>query len=123
MLEQAFSFAAALVVLLHLAFIAFAVLGATLLRRWPRVAWAHLPAVAWAAWVELSGRQCPLTPLELHLRALAGMHLYGEDFVGHYLLPLIYPAQLTRGIQLALGTGVALLNVALYAWWLTRPKR
>src|SRR6516225_8081802 len=56
MLEHVSAFAAALVVLLHLAFIAFAVLGATLLRHWPRVAWAHLPAVAWAAWVELSGR-------------------------------------------------------------------
>jgi hypothetical protein len=118
MLQSASSLAAALVVLLHLAFIAFAVLGAALLWRWPRVAWLHVPAVAWAAFVELANRTCPLTPFEGFLRRSSGASPYGDDFVGHYLLPLIYPAHLTRGIQLALGLGVALLNVVLYAAWL-----
>ncbi|HEY1393493.1 MAG TPA: DUF2784 domain-containing protein [Methylibium sp.] len=118
MARDIYSFAAALVVLLHLAFIAFAVAGAALLWRWPHVAWLHLPAAAWAAYVELSGRWCPLTPLELHLRLLGGRRGYGQDFIGHYVLPLVYPSALTRETQILLGLGVVLLNLILYAAWL-----
>lgn len=51
------------VLLLHLAFILFATLGAALLLRWPRLIWLHLPALGWGIWIELSGGICPLTPL------------------------------------------------------------
>ncbi|HLB85193.1 MAG TPA: DUF2784 domain-containing protein, partial [Steroidobacteraceae bacterium] len=57
------------VLIVHLAFIAFVVLGGLLVLRWPRIAWLHLPAVAWGAWIEFSGGICPLTPLEVNLRA------------------------------------------------------
>ncbi|MCW7541547.1 DUF2784 domain-containing protein [Aquabacterium sp. A7-Y] len=110
--------AAAAVVLLHLAFIAFAVVGAGLLWRWPRLVWIHLPAVLWAAYVELWGQGCPLTPLENRLRRLGGGQGYGSDFIEHYLLPLIYPAALTRELQIVLGVTVALINLGLYAAWL-----
>src|SRR5690349_3694497 len=36
------------VLLLHLAFILFVVAGAALVIRRPRIAWLHLPALAWA---------------------------------------------------------------------------
>lgn len=118
MSPQAYSLAAALVVVLHLVFVAFAVTGAALLWRWPRLAWAHLPAVAWAGYVELAGRACPLTPLELRLRAAAGLGGYSGDFLSHYVLPLLYPAHLTQGVQVMLGAGVLVLNLVLYAAWL-----
>jgi len=120
---DAYEIAAALVLLLHFGFIVFAVAGAALLWRWPRVAWLHLPAVAWAAFVELAGRPCPLTPLENHLRLLGGAPAYTQDFIAHYLLPLIYPEGLTRETQWALGIGVALLNVVLYAAWIRGRRR
>ena len=123
MTGDAWLLAAGLVLLLHLAFIVFAVAGAALLWRWPRVAWLHVPAVAWAAFVELAGRPCPLTPLENRLRGLGGVPGYTQDFIAHYLLPLIYPAGLTREIQWALGVGVALLNVVLYAAWIRGRRR
>lgn len=111
------------VLLLHALFIAFAVLGAALLWRWPRLVWAHLPAVMWAAFVEFSGRICPLTPLENRWRNSAGEAGYSGGFVEHYLLPLIYPAGLTRDVQWWLGAMVLLVNALLYGvWWLKRPR-
>lgn len=104
-----------LVVLLHFAFIAFAVAGGLLVLRWRRVAWIHLPAATWAATVALAGWICPLTPLENALRRAAGEAGYSGGFIEHYVVPLVYPAGLTRELQLVLGLGVLALNLAIYA--------
>lgn len=117
------SWLAGAVLVLHLLFIAFVVAGAALLWRWPRLAWLHVPAVLWGAYAELSGTICPLTPLENRLRALAGEAGYAQGFIEHYLLPLIYPAALTREVQLALGAAVVAVNVLLYALWLRSRGR
>jgi hypothetical protein len=111
-----------LVVLLHAAFIVFVAAGGLLAWHRPRLAWLHLPAAAWGAWIELSGGICPLTPLENSLRAAAGQAGYAGDFVGRYLLPLIYPAGLTREIQIVLGIGVLALNAAIYGALLWRRR-
>jgi hypothetical protein len=102
------------VVAVHLAFVLFVALGGLLVWRWRRLAWAHLPAVAWGVWIELSGGVCPLTPLENHLRRVGGETAYGGDFVGHYLLPMLYPEGLSRGVQAMLAAGVLALNVVVY---------
>jgi hypothetical protein len=98
----------------HLAFVLFVVFGGLLALRRPRVAWLHLPAVAWAALIEFSGWICPLTPLEVALRRGAGEAGYGGDFVEHYLVALIYPAGLTRELQVSIGAGVLLINLVVY---------
>ena len=103
------------VVALHGLFVAFTVCGGFLAWRWHRVVWAHLPALAWGAWVELSSQICPLTPLENHLRALAGEAGYGGGFLQHYLLPLLYPLGLTRHIQWALAAILIAINALAYA--------
>jgi len=103
------------VLLLHLAFILFVVLGGFLVWRRPRLAWLHLPCAAWGAFVEFAGWDCPLTPLENHLRQMSGAAAYLGGFVEHYLSSLIYPAALSRELQLALGLGVVGNNVAAYA--------
>ena len=110
------------VVLLHVAFVLFAVGGGVAVLRWRRLAWLHVPAVLWAALIELAGWVCPLTPLENHLRAAAGESTYGAGFIEHYVLPVLYPAQLTRELQLGLGLGVLLLNLGVYAWLLRSVK-
>ena len=115
-----YRWAADLTLVLHLAFIVFAVFGAALAARWPWVVAAHLPAAGWATFVELTGRICPLTHLENHFLVKAGGAGYPESFIDHYLLPLIYPAGLTRDIQHVLGLSVVLINAALYAWLLLR---
>lgn len=113
-------------VCVHIAFIAFVVLGGLLMLRWPRVVIVHLPAFVWAAYVELSGRICPLTPLENHYRVLAGEAGYGGGFIEHYALPLIYPSDLTRKLQVILGAAVVLVNLTIYALIVThhflRPR-
>ena len=103
-----------LVVLLHLAFILFVMLGGLLVLRRRRLMWLHLPVVAWGAAIEFVGWVCPLTPLENHLRAAAGEAGYSGGFVEHYLIPLIYPEGLTRELQWLLGALVLLVNAAVY---------
>lgn len=107
-----------LVLLAHAGFIVFAAGGALLLPRFPRVAWLHLPAVAWGVGIEWSGAVCPLTPLEVWLRRRAGAAGYEGDFIERYVTAAIYPAGLTREMQIALGAGLLLMNVLLYrrAW-------
>ncbi len=105
---------AELLVVVHFAFILFVLLGGLLVVRWPRLAWIHLPAAVWGAVVEAMGWICPLTPLENRFRMLAGEEGYGGDFVSRYLLPLIYPADLTLDLQLALAGFVVMINVVIY---------
>ncbi|MFO1413805.1 MAG: DUF2784 domain-containing protein [Burkholderiales bacterium] len=107
--------AADAVVALHLAFIVFAVAGGFLVLRDRRVAFLHLPAVAWVVWLEFTGALCPLTPLENALRRAAGESGYPGGFIEHYLLPVIYPAGLTADVQVLLGAGALAVNVAVYA--------
>jgi hypothetical protein len=104
------------VVALHLAFVVFVVLGGLLVARWPRVAWLHLPAAGWGAWVEMAGWLCPLTVLESWLRQRGGGPAYTAGFIEHYLVPILYPFSLSRELQWGLGGLVLLVNVAVYLW-------
>jgi Protein of Unknown function (DUF2784) len=113
---------AALVVAGHLAFVVFATVGGALVLRWPRVALVHLPAAAWAIFVEFTGRLCPLTPLENALRRRAGLGEYSGDFVANYIFPVLYPEGLTRDAQLAIGWFVVALNGIAYGWLLWRRR-
>jgi len=102
-------------VLLHLLFVVFVVAGGFLLLRWPWIGWLQLPASVWGATIEFSSGICPLTPLENHLRALGGEAGYSVSFVERYLMPILYPANLTVPIQIVLGGLVVVVNLAAYA--------
>jgi hypothetical protein len=110
----AIRFLADVTVVLHVAFVVFVVLGGLLVVRWPWVVWAHLPAAAWGAWVEFAGWDCPLTPLENWLRTQGGGPAYASSFIEHYLMPLLYPASLSRELQYTLGALVLLVNAVIY---------
>ncbi|MYN02866.1 DUF2784 family protein [Pseudoduganella sp. DS3] len=114
--------AADAVVLLHLGFIIFALFGALLALRWSRLVCLHLPAAAWAVYIELSGKACPLTYIENDLRQQAGQQGYAGGFVEHYLLPVIYPTGLTPAVQFVLAGVVLVVNLMLYGW-LWRRRR
>ena len=103
------------VVVVHLLFILFVVLGGLLVWRWREVVWLHVPAALWGVLVELMRWPCPLTPLEHSLRLAVGQAGYSGGFVEHYLLPIIYPAGLTPQIQIGLGLFVLLLNGLIYS--------
>lgn len=103
-----------LTVLAHFLFIVFVICGGLLVIRWPKTAFIHLPAAAWGAIVEFFGWICPLTPLENHFRNLAGYNQYSGDFILRYLIPVIYPENLTTTIQTFLGILVIIINVFVY---------
>ena len=111
-----------LVVLVHLGFVVFVILGGLLVMKWAGLIWIHLAAVFWGIAIELSGWICPLTPLENWLRHKGGEENYQFDFVAHYLLPMLYPQGLTRGSQIVLGALVLVVNAAIYGWTFGQRK-
>ena len=111
-----------LVLAVHFGFVLFVVLGGLLVLRWPRLAWVHIPAAIWGVLIEYAGWICPLTPLENSFRMKSGEAGYSGGFVEHYLLPTLYPAGLTRSIQLVLGSAVLFLNLAVYAIVLSKMR-
>ena len=111
-----------LIVVLHFGFVLFVALGGFLVLRWPKVAWAHVPAVVWGAGIELTGWICPLTPLENFLRQRSGQARYAGDFVARYVLPVVYPEGLTRDAQLVLGVAVIAANAAVYTLAVRRAR-
>jgi hypothetical protein len=94
------------------------VAGGLLVLRLHKLAWLHLPCVAWGILIELFGWICPLTPLENQLRQNSAGYSGETGFIEHYLAPMIYPAGLTPGIQYLLALLVLLVNAGIYtiAW-------
>ena len=111
-----------LVLVIHLTFVLFVVLGGLFALRWPRVAWVHVPVALYGATIEFVGFICPLTPLEIALRRRGGEAGYEGGFIEHYITAALYPIGLTREIQLALGVGVLLLNAIVYGIVLRRHR-
>lgn len=111
------------VVLLHAAFVVFVLFGglAVLYRR--VFLWIHPPAALWGFLIEVNDWRCPLTYLERYLRRRAGEAGYPGGFVEHYVIPLLYPGGLTRGLQLVLAGIVVAVNLAVYGWVLRRRFR
>ena len=118
-LPTLFRAAADLVVAVHAAFVVFVVLGALLVVRRPRLVWVHAPAAVWGVFIEFLGWICPLTPLENYLRQRGGASAYQGEFIEHYILPVLYPAHLTRNHQIWLGSLAVVINILLY-WQVVR---
>jgi hypothetical protein len=112
-----------LVLVVHLGFVLFVVLGGLLVLRWPRTAWLHVPAAIWGVLIEYTGWICPLTPLENSFRARGGEAGYTGGFIEHYIQPLLYPAGLTRSTQMVLGSLALVLNLTAYAIVISRMRR
>jgi hypothetical protein len=111
------------VLLVHLLFVVFVVVGGLLVLRWPRLAWVHVPVALYGALIEFVGFICPLTPLEIWLRRRGGEAGYEGGFVEHYITAALYPSGLTREIQVGIGVGVLLLNAFVYATVVRRRRR
>jgi hypothetical protein len=112
-----------LVIVVHFAFILFALFGVFLTLWEKRWAWFHVPVVIWAVLIEWIGWVCPLTPLENWLRHKSGQAGYQGSFIEQYIYPLLYPLGLTRSLQFLLGAIVMSLNLAIYGWILYRKRK
>lgn len=111
------------VLVVHGLFIVWAALGAVAVWRWPTLALLHLPALAWAVWIEVSGGICPLTPLENSLRRAAGQTGYSGGFIDHYVGGAIYPDGLTRETQWVIAGVLLTINAVLYGLMIARVRR
>jgi len=120
-MEPVYILGARVILLLHLLFILYAVLGALLLpyRSW--TVWTHLPAAIWASGISFLGWICPLTPLEKWFLNQARYPAYDGSFIEYYLLNIIYPGDLTRTLQVGLGLFILTVNVLFYWKWLRIP--
>ena len=117
-----YSILADLVLVVHLGFVIFVVLGGFLVLHWPRLAWLHLPAAAWGTLIEFAGWVCPLTPLEQRWRERAGEAGYRDGFIEHYLTSWLYPSGLSRTAQIVLGVLVLVVNGSVYALLIRRRR-
>jgi Protein of Unknown function (DUF2784) len=119
-----------LVLALHVAFVAFVVLGLVLvlLGGWRRWQWvrnpvfraAHLLAIVFVVaqtWLE---QVCPLTTLEMALRARGGDAVYAGSFIGHWLQTLLY-YQAPNWVFAIVYSVFALMVGAAWTW--VRPRR
>lgn len=105
-----------LTAVIHLGFVVFIILGGLLILRWKRFAWFHIPAAIWGALIEFKGWYCPLTYLEIFFLQKAGAEGYRHGFVEHYILPVVYPAEMTRDLQIGLGLFVISVNIIIYGF-------
>ena len=88
------------VLAVHVAIVVFVIGGLALIVagnlrgwRWVNMLWfrlLHAAAIAIVAAQALLGVACPLTTLEMRLRAQAGLATYSESFVGHWLQRGLY---------------------------------
>lgn len=104
----AFSLLADGLVVVHLGFVVFVAVGAVLAWRWPRLIWAHLPAVAWGVAIVTIGFDCPLTPLEKHLRRRGGEDGYDGGFIDHYVEDVLYPEEYTPLLRAVMALFIAI---------------
>ena len=118
--ETMYLFLAEALVVFHFCFVLFVLSGGFLLswRKW--IACLHIPAALWGVIVESTGGHCPLTPLENRLREAVGGVPYEGGFVEHYIMPIVYPHEITYDFQLTLAMMIAVINIVLYTFAFTR---
>jgi hypothetical protein len=97
---SAYRFLADLVLVTHVSFVAFVVLGLLAILcggfagwRWIRNPWfrgAHLAGIGLVVVQAWLGVICPLTTLEMYWREKAGDATYGGTFIAHWLQNLLY---------------------------------
>ena len=112
-----------LVLVTHLAFAAFTVLGGLLVLRRRSLLWLHLAAVLWGVVIQWANWTCPLTPLESYLREAGGEGGYRGGFVEHYVSMILYPENLTVELRYLLGVVLIAVNLLVYGYLFLRKRR
>ena len=111
------------VLVFHLAFVAFAVAGGLLALRWRWVPLVHLPRPGLGGVRRVQRWDLPADAPGKRLARRRRCGRLSGGFVEHYLLPLLYPAELTRTLQFVLGGGLLAFNAAVYfLLWLRRRR-
>ena len=122
--------AADAVLLLHVSFVAFVVVGLVLILAGRVMVWAwvrnwwfrviHLGAIGVVVLQSWLGVICPLTKLEMYLRGKAGDATYAGSFVSHWFEAILYyraPAWVFAVCYTAFGA------IVVFSWIWVRPER
>ena len=118
-----YEMAANLTLIVHFAFILFVVFGALLFFVSTKIVFIHIPAFIWGSYIELTHSTCPLTYLENWFLHKADLTTYSEGFVQHYLLPIVYPTNLTKDLQIYLGIVLIAVNMIIYGFIIIKFKK
>ena len=118
-----YELAANLTLIVHFAFILFVVFGALLFFVATKITFIHFPALIWGSYIELTNSICPLTYLENWFLHKANLTTYSEGFIQNYLMPIVYPASLTKDLQIYLGIALIVINIVFYAFIFNKLKK
>ena len=118
-----YELAADLTLIIHFAFILFAVFGALLLLVSIKIVFIHIPSLIWASYIELTHFVCPLTYLENWFLNKAKLETYSEGFIQNYLMPIVYPMSLTKNLQIYLGIALIVVNIIIYGFIFNKLKK
>ena len=106
---------AAAVLLIHLLWIVWVILGGLFTRNRPFWRWFHILSLVYGILVETLPWACPLTLLETWLEERAVVTPYRQDFLVHYLEALVYP-DVPQTLLVACAAAVCLFNLGIYAY-------
>jgi hypothetical protein len=112
---------AALILILHLAWLLLVIFGAFWTRHRPVWSAIHILALLWAIVVEVSPWPCPLTLAEQYFESRAGGAEYHGSFLVHYLDAIVYP-NLPAWVVTSAGVAVCALNLMVYSWRLRKGQ-
>ena len=108
---------------IHFTFIVFVIFGALLLFASKKFVFIHIPSVIYATYVEFSHSICPLTYLENWFLRRANMKSYSSSFIEQYLIPIVYPNNLTADLLFYLGFLLIFTNIVIYVLVINFFKR
>ena len=111
-----YELAADLTLIVHFAFILFVIFGALLFFITTKIVFIHIPAFIWGSYIELTHSICPLTYLENWFLNKANLTIYSEGFIQNYLVPIVYPTDLTKDLQIYLGITLIVVNIIIYGF-------
>ena len=109
-----YELAANLILIVHFIFIIFVVFGALLFFVVKKIVFIHIPALIWGSYIELTHSICPLTYLENWFLNKANLTIYSEGFIQNYIVPIVYPTDLTKNLQIYLGITLIVINIIIY---------
>ena len=115
--------AADIILIIHFLFILFVLFGALLFFVAKKIVFIHIPAIIWGSYIELTHSICPLTYLENWFLHKANLTTYSEGFIQNYLVPIVYPMNLTKDLQIFLGIGLIVINIVIYAFIINKLKK
>ena len=118
-----YELAADLTLIVHFAFIIFVVFGVLLFIVSTKIIYVHVPALIWGIYLEFTHSVCPLTYLENWFLLKANLTTYSEGFIQNYLIPIVYPKNLTEDLQTCLAIALIVANMIMYGLIISKSKK